>query len=415
MSSNRSIAYLCAEFPTASQTFIAREIRELRRQGIRVEVYSCCARGGGDRPSTNQENGKVHFFYFSKGWEKRFIGLAILMCLRQPLRAMRVFSIFFRPRLYQSKSALLDTLWGVYWALAHAKPLQQSDVGHLHAVWATMPATAAFAASVLADKSFSFGAQAFDLYRDGGDPLLAFKIRESRFIHTTTSENVTYLKSRGAPAEKIVLARRGLESLSEVPVRKRGVKEHFNILSVGRLVEKKGHVIQLEACRALADKGLSFTLRIVGEGPLRDELEALTEKLELSHAVRFLGEASYSRVEEIYRESDVFWHTGIVALNGDRDGLPNVIPEAFLHGVPVIATDLPGSNEAVRHGVSGWVVSRPQSQDLASAVVELLSDEVLRAKVIEGGHEWVRTHFNLAQNIRPLAQAFRDTLSRERE
>jgi glycosyltransferase involved in cell wall biosynthesis len=160
---------------------------------------------------------------------------------------------------------------------------------------------------------------------------------------------------------------------------------------------------------------LSFTLRIVGEGPLRDELEALTEKLELSHAVRFLGEASYSRVEEIYRESDVFWHTGIVALNGDRDGLPNVIPEAFLHGVPVIATDLPGSNEAVRHGVSGWVVSRPQSQDLASAVVELLSDEVLRAKVIEGGHEWVRTHFNLAQNIRPLAQAFRDTLSRERE
>ena len=152
---------------------------------------------------------------------------------------------------------------------------------------------------------FSFGAHAYDLYRHGGDSLLPAKMQGGRFVHTTTEANVKHLRACFPQRRaEIVLARRGLPELP--PLAERPPHEELRLLSVGRLVPKKGQKYQVEACRELARRGVAFRLRIIGEGPLRAELEAAVAEARLQEYVELPGEQSPAQVQAAYRWADVF-------------------------------------------------------------------------------------------------------------
>jgi glycosyltransferase involved in cell wall biosynthesis len=126
------------------------------------------------------------------------------------------------------------------------------------------------------------------------------------------------------------------------------------LLSVGRLVEKKGYFHQLKIVNLLKNKSVPFRLRIVGDGPMKKNLIKEMQRLDLSQHVEFLGSLPQKVIRELYLNSDVFLFTGVVAKNGDRDGIPNVIPEAMSAGCLILSSCYAGASEAFIEDVSGF-------------------------------------------------------------
>ena len=120
-------------------------------------------------------------------------------------------------------------------------------------------------------------------------------------------------------------------------------------------MEKKGYFEQLAIYQELNKAGIVFRANIVGGGPMRGLLEAERNRLGLQGLVFFRGHLSEAEVFELYPETDLFFFTGKVARNGDRDGLPNVIPEALSAGVIVVTSSTGGASEALDEGNTGFI------------------------------------------------------------
>lgn len=298
----------------------------------------------------------------------------------------------------------LINLLGVGFAFAKAEQFRQSDVNHYHGVWATGMTTAAALLAKMTGKKFSMGAHAFDVYRHGGDSFLKEKLARAAFVHTTTQANVRYLKGL-VPIANVILSRRGLESLPDLSHKKATLV--FTLLSVARLVPKKGLEYQIKICQELKRQGFLFIHRIIGEGFLREELQLQIHQAGLEKEVLLLGALSQKEVQGYYAQSDLFWHTGLVDEDGDRDGLPNVIPEAFSWGLCVLSSPTPGADEAVIHGETGWIVDPFNIEASAEAIQCLAKDPKIRARLGESGRGWVEENFMSRHNAMILVEAFR--------
>ncbi len=413
------VVYFVMHYPSATQTFIEREMFALAGQGVRIEVRPIWDFRPAASVPVAMPPGMTVVRPDSRG---RVLASMLSGTARELLR--RPTLLFHALRLLPGNlprhgEGWFMTVWGTLMALALAGEFRRGGVPDVfHGAWATAPATTAAVLGELCGRPFSFGAHAYDLHRHGGDPLLAPKLRAARFVHTTTQANVDSLAARfPARRAKIILARRGLggetfrqagEIASGRPAR--AATEEFRLLSVGRLVEKKGQVHQIDACAELVRRGRPFRLRIIGEGPCRAALEARVAAAGLGARVVLDGERSPADVWAAYAWADAFWHTGIVDAQGDRDGLPNVIPEAMACGLPVISSTAGGAGEAVLDGVTGLIVADPSNRvALADAVERLAGDEALRAKLGAGGRAWVGENFLAEVNTRRLAEAFGDS------
>jgi colanic acid/amylovoran biosynthesis glycosyltransferase len=376
-----TVAYIFERYPVLTQTFLRREIAALRALGLRVEIHAMLP--GGARSEEPVERMRLREL-LRLPWElARAPGL-----VREGWRLLR------RCR-FRSAENFFSTVWAVVYALCRAERFRRRKPDVIHGVWATGPATAAAVLGRLCGVPFSFGAHAHDMYRHGGDAFLGLKLRAAAFVHTTTEAAAAELRRRWAGA-RIVLARRGLSALP--PLRHRNDEPGpLRILSVGRLVPKKGHRIQLEACAALKRAGVEFEARIVGDGPLRRQLERIAPA-----AVTFRGAVKPEQMAAEYAWADVLWHTGVVDEDGDRDGLPNVIGEAWAHGVAVVSSDAGGAAEAG----PAWIVPAGDAGALARAVERLARDPVLRRRLGEAGRRWVEENFLASRNAEILARAF---------
>ncbi|MEM6601502.1 MAG: glycosyltransferase family 4 protein [Verrucomicrobiota bacterium] len=391
------VIYIPMYYPVLYQTFLRREISGMVKAGCEIQVAPCLP--GGD---VRVRQGHP---IFRPGWR----------WLTAPLEWIRWYGS--RPgmilrgirQVLQHPPGYLESwfflVWSVLYAPLIASLVKREKIQHIHAAWATAPASVAWLAHKLCGISFSFGAQAYDLYRMGGDNFLLPKCRDAKFIHTTTQNNVQTLTEKSPDtADKIVLARRGLGAMP--PPRVTGqTGEEIRLLSVGRLVPKKGHRYQLEACRILKEQGRQVSLKLVGAGALQEELRVLVHKYGLEREVEFCGAAAPEEVVQYYAWADIFWHTGIVDGSGDRDGLPNVVPEAMGHEVPVICGVEVGVLEAISDRITGLVVDPADTDQLARAVIELKDNPALRNELTLNARQWVQEHFLAEKNAAKIAAA----------
>lgn len=403
-------------YPSATQTFIEREMFALAGQGVQIEVRPIWDFRLASCVHTDLPPGMT---VVRPGPHWRVPASMLAGVIRELVR--RPTLLFWGLRLLFANlprhgEGWFMTIWGTLTALALAAGFRRGETPDVfHGTWATAPATVAAVLGELCGRPFSFGAHAYDIHRHGGDPFLAPKLRAARFVHTTTQANVDHLHDCfPAQRTKIVLARRGLgretfQRAGEIALKRsaEAAQTEFHLLSVGRLVEKKGQIHQVEACVELARRGQRFRLRIIGEGPLRAELAGRIAAAGLGASVVLDGECPPSDVWAAYAWADAFWHTGIVDSQGDRDGLPNVIPEAMACGLPVIASTAGGAGEAIRDGATGLIVADPADVSaLAGAVERLVTDAGFRAKLGAAGREWVEEYFLAEVNTRRLMEAF---------
>ena len=369
------IAYIFERFPVPSQTFLRREVAGLRAHGLTEDIHSI----------------------FGARWFEWFNVPAELA--RHPTLLLAGMRWLFRYPPNNGEN-FWSTVHAALFALARARQIRREKPDHLHGVWATGPATVAAILSRLCGAPFSFGAQAYDVYRHGGDAFLTPKLNAAAFAHTTTETCATHLRHR-APKARIVLARRGLVSLP--PIRQvLRAPGPVRFLSVGRLVPKKGHLLQLATCVQLHRRGIAFQARIVGGGPLADNLRERIAAEGLADLVELRGAVAPEEMDAEYAWADVFWHTGIVDWLGDRDGLPNVIPEAFAYSLPVISSDAGGASEAS----AALIVPAGNEPELTAVAAQLVGDEVLRNRLGQAGRRWVEENFLAERNTAILVEAF---------
>jgi len=416
MSAPPTVAYIFERYPVLSQTFLRREVAGVRDQGVRIEIHSLFRPNPADL-AHQVEGVPVDTF---RWWEAATLIVALPReLLRDPALLRDGWRLFRRYRPTNPEN-FWSTVWAAIVAICRANRIRRQKPDIIHGVWATAPATAAAILARLCNVPFSFGGHAYDIYRHGGDAFLEPKLRAASFVHTTTEAAANYLRDRanGAPV-RIVLARRGLDQLPPKPVRDTssspstegpgvGSPRPIRLLSVGRLVPKKGHVHQLAACALLKSWGVPFVARIVGDGPLHDDLRQKIDHAGLHDLVSLTGPLTPPQVDEQYLWADIFWHTGIVDAEGDRDGIPNVIPEAFARCLPVISSRTAGPMEAVTHEVTGLLAEPSNPTELATAVKRLADDPALRHQLGDAGRLWTEQNFLIAKNAEILARAFRD-------
>ncbi len=190
--------------------------------------------------------------------------------------------------------------------------------------------------------------------------------------------------------EKIFIKPMGMK----IPVIKerKSERESFNILFLGRFVEKKGIKYLVYALKEIVTLYGNINLNIGGSGPLEKELKNLVKELNLENFVNFLGWVKREKVPEILRESDVLVVPSIITEEGDTEGLPTVILEAMGAGVPVIASDVGGIRDVIKNGVNGILVPPMEIEELKKAIITLIEDKKLSEKLVEEGLKLVKEY-----------------------
>lgn len=396
------IAFLYATFPRPTETFVRRELRSLWAQGADVTPVSIW------KGAPTFDGRPVERFRLSELWSLAW-WLPYWAC-RRPVAFREILSdLWSRP--CPGLQNWNETFLALGFALVRAESFRRRGFRLCHAVWATMPATAALALKKLVGIEFSFGAHAYDVFRSRGDWLLPRKLREASFVRTSSASTERRLLDLGLPPERLKLIRRGLSKWPE-PVPRETLAVPVEILSVGRLVPKKGYFEQLRVLRALLAAGLSFRARIAGGGPLREELERESARLGLSRHLAFLGPLSEDETLALYPQADLFLFTGKTAPDGDRDGVPNVIPEAMAAGNVVLTSSSGGAAEVVEHGKTGYVLDPTRPADWVETLRSLLrSPETVRVLRREARAR-ARRRFDVKRAARELLAALRQACER---
>jgi len=292
------------------------------------------------------------FRYFPRRWEDLAHG-AILENLRSR-----------RSRWLQVPTFLLAEWWAVRRVVRRFRP----DVLHVH--WIIPQGV--LSRSVMGRIPSLITTLGGDLYGLQGRPFTAVKRATVARAVTLTAMNLDMKKrliELGAPTDSVHVLPMGAD-LTTVRAAARGVERvRGRILAAGRLVEKKGFAVLLQALRLLPDDG-SYSVVIVGDGPLRSELEAMAHGLD----VRFVGQLGRTELAHEYATSDVVVVPSVQAASGDQDGLPVVLLEAMGAGSTIVASDLPGLNEAVIDGHTGVLVPPGDAGALARAIADRLAD-----------------------------------------
>jgi glycosyltransferase involved in cell wall biosynthesis len=193
----------------------------------------------------------------------------------------------------------------------------------------------------------------------------------------------------------------------------RSTRSPLRLLCVARLVEKKGLDRQLRIYAALKSAGVPFAARIVGEGPLRQSLESLAGGLGIAADVTFTGHLPQHEVWSELDKADILLHTGVVAPSRDRDGLPNVIPEAMSVGVLVVTSPTAATTEAVSDGVNGLVASVDEPKAWVAALRRLSTDDAFAERLRASAREWVVENFDAHKNGGRLLEQFERLIASE--
>src|SRR5713101_3685659 len=368
------LAVVLNGFPRLSETFVLHELLELERHGLRLHVIAL------RRPEESVRQEALDRLQAEVEYLPDLADAAPKLALRAAHAAL----LLRRPKTYLN--GLADAISSPDFSranlrrsviLAHRLIRLGSPPVYVH--FAHKPATIARFACLLAGLPYGLSAHAKDIWLTP-DRELARKVRDAAVVLTCTAEGARHLEKLSGGHTPVRLVYHGVDTDREA----RGQADSAEppvVLTVGRLVEKKGHETLLRAAALLQERGHAFRLRIAGEGVEWPRLQRLVHELRLEERVAFLGPLSESEVEREYANADIFALACRQLENGDRDGIPNVVLEAMAHGLAIVSTTGTGVGEAVADGESGLLAAPGDPDALAEKLARLLTDESLRVQI----------------------------------
>ncbi|SIT08913.1 Glycosyltransferase involved in cell wall bisynthesis [Roseivivax lentus] len=295
-------------------------------------------------------------------------------------------------------------------ALELAVLAKRRGLVHLHAHFGTVATSVARLAAAMAGIGYSFTAHAKDIYHDYEDPQhLDLKLRDADLCVTVSDYNLAHLRDRFGPGPRLTRVYNGLD-LDRFAY-KTPSPEAREILAVGRLVEKKGFHILIEAIRLMAQDGLAPVCRIVGDGEEREDLARQIEDAGVSDHVVLEGPRPQSEVIEMIRGAALMACPCVVGSDGNRDGMPTVLVEAMALGLPVVSSDVVGIPELVQDDETGLIAPASDPEALAAAMTRLLDDAALRDRLSASARARIERDFDARGAASALRAQWAETLS----
>ncbi len=383
LADHMKIAFIAHVFPRLHNTFILNEIVELIEQGHEVHVFSIY-------PSTETTiNADVTSYNL--------------------LERTYYFADFSRsappPDFAPYAEKLEETL---PYLKAVSEKLKEERFDVIHGILGNRPATVCMLLSRLSGIPYTFEAHAYDLFVDF--PFAKEKVENALFVSTESNYNRNYLiEAEGADPEKVHIVplapnRKMLDRVEN--------KEPIPnlIVSACRLHPIKGLTYALQAVAKARTLIPNLQYIILGNGELNQSLHQEARSLGLDGVVGFTSDVTNEEVCDVVKRSSIFILPCVISANGDRDGTPTAIAEAQYLGVPVISSKISGLPELVEDGVSGILTEPADVDAIAQAIVTLMRDPALRAKMGAAGRKIIEEKYNITSNVAKLAALWENAL-----
>jgi len=398
MSTNNAlrVGYILKMYPRFSETFIVNEMLAHEAAGLPLEIFSLRA----------PVDGRFHANY------ARVQALVTYVPAAEP--KARIFWEEVR-KAAQEFPALWPALQSpvqleaidIVQALWLARSVRERGITHLHAHFGTAATSVAWLVSCLTGLPYLFTAHAKDIFHDSVQPAdLYRKVNDAAHVITVSDYNLAFLRQHYAGrAPQIQRVYNGLDLTLfryQSPA-----KRPRHIVTVGRLVEKKGFDDLVTACALLVARGCDFTCDIIGDGPLQAALQAQITQHGLVDRVRLLGPQPQGDVITHIQNAAIFAAPCVVGEDGNRDGLPTVLLEAMALGTPCVSTDVTGIPEVLRHNATGLMVPQHSPALLAHALAQLLDDAALRVDLAEAARAHIETNFDIHRNAAQIRALYR--------
>lgn len=288
-----------------------------------------------------------------------------------------------------------------------AREYRRAPITHIHSQWVHSCCTIAMYAAWLLDKPFSFTGHGTDLWRDR--VALEDKIRRADFIACISNFHRELYLKHGAHPEQLHLVYCGIDVQRFSPP-----SEHYrpddgiiHIRSSGRLVEKKGFIYLIEACRILADRNVEFECTIAGSGPLEQKLRDAVRELGLEDYVTVTGKAlKQENIAAFAHSGTVYCLPCVWASDNDADGLPQMLMETMASSLPAISTRLVGIPDLIIDGKTGLLVDPNNPAQIADAIERIASERKLAKRLADAGRRHIMQHFELESALQPLLDLY---------
>jgi glycosyltransferase involved in cell wall biosynthesis len=389
------VGYVVKRYPRYSETFIVTEILAHEKAGLAIEIFALLP------PSdTHFQDILAH------------VKAPVHYLLPEVPKASELWAGIQKtaalyPRLWENLSfAAGEEARDLHQSLLLSQQIAQRGITHVHAHFASSPATVAMLASRFTGTPYTFTAHAKDIFHESVEQEdLRRKLSNAAAVIAVSNYNREFLKQGfGSAAERVQRIYNGIDldtlrflSPAERPGR---------IVGVGRLVEKKGFATLIEACRILKEHGQRFECDIVGDGEVAPQLSAMIDKLNLADNVHLLGSRPQAQVFKIIQGAAAFAAPCIIGKDANRDGLPTVLLESMALGTPCISTDVTGIPEVIRDGQTGLMIPQHDSHALAAALEKLLSDAALRVRLAGAARRLIENNFDTYRNTAALREIF---------
>ncbi|HVF76708.1 MAG TPA: glycosyltransferase [Solirubrobacteraceae bacterium] len=377
------LVFVLDQWPELSETFVVNELQALRRRGddVRVQAAGRAAHPNPDAPAD------IDIHVLGEDSPRRTAGDLLWLLRRRPLACAR--------------DVVRSRRWGrAEWArplralAPAARAIVERGDEHLHAHFASGAALDAMRLAALTGRTFSVTAHAYDIFLTPRN--LREKLERADAVFTGCEYNMRHLRAI-APAANLHKVVMGVRAKT---FRRAGPLPCGNsVLAVGRLVEKKGFGVLIDALAQLPD----VRARIVGDGPLRAALEEHVARAGVADRVEFAGSAAPADVRRALEGADVLAMPCVVARDGDRDSMPVVVKEAMAMQLLVVASDEVGLPECVL-APWGTLAAPGDAQALAAGLRDALAlapEERLRAG--RAAREWVREHADVDRETARMA------------
>ena len=395
-----NIAYLVNLYPKVSHSFIRREVIAVENCGLKVARFSIRSSKSelvDEADKREQELTKVILGVGVQGLAWALLRVAAT----RPIRFIEALRLMFKVG-WHSERGILRHLAYLAEACILLNWFAESGTAHVHAHFGTNSATVAMLCRVLGGPTYSFTVHGPEEFDKATLLSLNEKIKRSTFVAAVSSFGKSQLFRWCDRTfwSKIHVIHCGVDAAflaaPYVPI-----PAAPRLACIGRLSEQKGHLLLLEAANLLAVQGLDFKLVLVGDGPLRSDLEKQILQLGLQNHIEITGWASGDRVQQEILASRA------MVLPSFAEGLPVVIMEALALNRPVISTYVAGIPELVEPGVCGWLVPPGSAEALAVAMRAVLEAPLENLEQMgKTGAERVAQQHNVALEAKKLVALF---------
>lgn len=388
------ILYLLETFPEISETFIVNEIIELKRLGHEIKILAYHQRNADDPDKIHENIIKYKLLkdaYYADPNKTLnrpyFLKTLLFDLIKEPVRTLKfLFHIY---KTYPTYKFIPINYFS-------AKKASKFDFDLIHSGFSYLGhLSQAFYLSKIFRKPFIITCRASDIYIKNTKKELKNKtslIKKASKIITISKYNVINLRRKFNLKDNIELVHSAIDINK---FRQAKTKENKRILSICRFVEKKGIECLIKALYIIKKNKINFNFVLIGGGPLKDKYEKLIKKYNLEENITIKQVLTQEEVKKELRESMIFVLPCVVAKNGDRDILPNVLKEAMAMEIPIITSDISGIKELVEDGETGILVPPKNPKAIANAISKLYKNRISRNRMGKQGREKIEKDFNI--------------------